>query len=122
MTIVAALAGLTSRTADSGRRTWWRYGLQTPRLAVGYRKLMHLSMQAPIAALLLAAFIPLAGFLLARTLGDEFFPPTDRNMFQIRVWFPNDSSTPRTAARAEAMDALLQEQQGIDRVYWLSGR
>ena len=65
--------------------------------------------------------MPLAGFGLAGTLGNQFFPPADRDQFEIEVWLPSDASIARSAGVARDIEALVRARPGIERVDWLVG-
>ncbi|ANM31073.1 hypothetical protein ABI59_18075 [Acidobacteria bacterium Mor1] len=121
MTIIAALAGLTGDTTPTERGGFLRRGLRTPRLTAAYRKGLRSALQAPGAAILLAMLLPLAGFIIAGSLGNEFFPPVDRNMFELKVWMPSESSIEHTLEETRRIEEVLREQAGVERVFWLVG-
>ena len=122
MTVTAALAGIFAKPSPASVKSrWWRDGIGHPRLTTAYRWLLAAAVRNPVSGIALALFLPLSGFALARSLGNEFFPPTDRDMFEVRVWMPNDSSVYNTRDQAVALEETIREFPEVTRVYWLVG-
>lgn len=122
MTITAGLAGIFAKPIEAGaQRRFWRDGIHSTRLAGLYRRGLHWGLRLPIAAILIASFLPVSGFVAARSLGNEFFPPVDRDMFEVQIWLPTDSSIENTRRQAGAVEARIRHFDGIERVYWLAG-
>ena len=94
--------------ADRPRR-FWRDGLRSVWLTRFYRRSLRLGLRLPVAAILLACFLPASGFLAARSLGNEFFPPIDRDMFEVQVWLPTDATIANTRNQAQAIEAVIRE-------------
>jgi multidrug efflux pump subunit AcrB len=65
--------------------------------------------------------LPLLGFGLAGTLTQQFFPPVDRDQFQIQLTLPAQSSIAETRAAVERMRALLREYEEIERDFFFVG-
>jgi multidrug efflux pump subunit AcrB len=122
LTITAALAGIFAMpTPPSAPRRWWRDGVAPAWLARATRFSLRWLMAVPLVPIGIAAAAPLAGFVIAPTLGNQFFPAIDRNMFEIRVWMPTDSSIAATAGKAHEVEADLRELGGVEHVSWLMG-
>lgn len=122
ITIIASLAGLFSRTpAQIKARTWWRNGYQNEKLTSAARKWHLRAMRSPVLAILIAFSLPVLGFVLSTRLGNEFFPPVDRNMFEVKVWMPTESSITNTEANAREIEGALKEYPDIEQVHWLIG-
>ncbi len=122
MTITAALSGIFAKPSAAGQaKRFWRDGLSASWLTKFYRGGLHLGLRLPIAAILLACFLPASGFIAMRSLGNEFFPPVDRDMFQVQVWLPNSTAIGNTRRQAEAIEAVIRETGPTERVYWLVG-
>jgi multidrug efflux pump subunit AcrB len=69
----------------------------------------------------LASLLPISGFIASRSLGRQFFPPVDRDMFDVKLWLPSEASIERTRDRVQAIEAVLREEATIRRVDWLIG-
>ena len=122
ITIIAALAGLFAQPVSSTSTShWWTVGVRPQKLAATYRRLLGSALRNPIAAILIAVFWPLCGFIAATELGNQFFPPVDRDMFQIQVTLPSDSSIENTRREVEAIEERIREFEATDHVYWLVG-
>ena len=122
VTITATLAGVFSRpAAGAGDRRWYRDGLAPRWLTRGYRRALERVLRAPVAALALALAAPLAGFAVAPSLGSQFFPPVDRDMFEVRVWLHEGASIEATAREAIGVEAALRTLEGVEGVSWLVG-
>jgi multidrug efflux pump subunit AcrB len=65
--------------------------------------------------------LPVLGFCLAATLGSQFFPPADRDQFEVEVWLANGTSLNRTAGVAREIEAAMRAHEGIERIDWLVG-
>lgn len=122
LTITAALSGIFAKPTPAGQaKRFWRDGLGAAWLTGLYRGGLGLGLRLPMAAILLACFLPASGFIAARSLGNEFFPSVDRDMFEVQVWLPGDSSIENTRRQADAIEAVIREVEQAERVYWLVG-
>ncbi len=122
MTIIAALAGRfgTFHSGD-GRRSWWRHGLAGGAVSRPFRRALRFGLRVPVLPIAIAAAVPVIGFVLSTQLGNAFFPPTDRNMFDLQVWMPTDASIRRTEQEVRAMEELLRADPDVEHVHWLVG-
>ncbi|MEM1423021.1 MAG: efflux RND transporter permease subunit, partial [Planctomycetota bacterium] len=102
-------------------RRWWKDGIASRRLAARMSDAFAWLFRRPVIAIALAALLPVSGFILARTLGNQFFPPVDRDMFHVQIWMPSDASLERTRATAEEADALMRTLEGVEEIHWLVG-
>ncbi len=122
ITIVAALSGLFAQPFNSGKSArWWQVGLRPRRLQAGFRECLGQILRRPWAAIALALFLPISGFIAATQLGNQFFPQVDRDMFQVKVWLPTDSSIANTRRQAEAIEETIRSFESTEHVYWLIG-
>ncbi|MEM1109060.1 MAG: efflux RND transporter permease subunit [Planctomycetota bacterium] len=122
VTITASLAGLFTRPTPPGqKRRWFRDGVTLGPLGRAYPKLLRSLYAMPIAAVFIAAALPFSGFAVAPTLGSQFFPPVDRNMFELRLWMPGDTGINATLAEVREVEQTLRTLEGIEEVSWLIG-
>jgi len=122
MTIIVSLAALLGKfDSPTPAAGWWRNGLSTPLLAERFRAFLKWSLRRPALSFPLACSPALLGFLLIPFLGNQFFPPVDRNMFHVQVWLPRESSIQRTQAQVEAIEQAIRDHPDIERVDWLIG-
>ncbi len=121
LTVIVALAGRFVRTDPDRRPTWLRDGVQLPRVSRLLQGGLRLGLSVPIATMLIAFAPALVGFSLAPTLGRQFFPPVDRDMFDLKLWLPQDAAITRTEQLVRRVhDALLEHEQ-IEGADWLIG-
>ncbi|MEM9789479.1 MAG: efflux RND transporter permease subunit [Planctomycetota bacterium] len=122
ITITATLAGLfVAAPSDRGRWRWLREGVRSDRVTAGYRWALERLLKRPVLAVTIAFALPLAGFAIAPSMGNSFFPPVDRNMFEVRVWTPSRNAIDATMAEAAAVESVLLDLEGVERVDWLVG-
>lgn len=126
ITVIAALAGLLSESPGSDEKKrrsprWMREGVEARWFARPMLGLIHVSARKPVIGILVASAIPVAGFLLAGTLGSQFFPRTDRDMFTVEMTFPSSTAIDRTIAEAGVAEELIRAKPGVERVHWLAG-
>ena len=123
MTVIAALAGRLGNfhSSDSQRRSWWRHGLPGGGLSRAFRASMRVGLKRPLLAMAVAAAIPIVGFVLSTQLGRQFFPPTDRNMFDVQVWLPTESAIERTTNQVRAIEDGIRQHPEVEHVHWLVG-
>lgn len=123
MTVIASLAGLFGRQPARPSRWfgWLSTGIGGGPLGNLFGALVRFSVRVPILGVLLAMAIPMVGFGLASTLGSQFFPRTDRDMFQVEVWLPTESSIENTRSVAERIESIIRERSQVEEVEWLIG-
>ncbi|MEM7097686.1 MAG: efflux RND transporter permease subunit [Pseudomonadota bacterium] len=122
MTIVPAIAGFLERRWPSkeGHR-WWQSGFSSQRLSNAYRHSLMVVLRRPWIGVSVACLLPAIGFALAPTLTQQFFPPVDRNQFQVQLSLPAHSSIYDTRAAVEKADAILRANPEVTDSYWALG-
>jgi len=124
MTVVPAVAGFAERLwpprPDQAGR-WWQNGFSSPALTAGYRHSLKRVLPRPWLALAIGCALPLSGFLLAPTLTQQFFPPVDRNQFQVQISLPAQSSIWETRDAVATAEALLREYPEVVDTHWSVG-
>ncbi|MEM8683123.1 MAG: efflux RND transporter permease subunit [Pseudomonadota bacterium] len=122
LTIIAALAGrlLPVRTTAS-TSTWWQDGIRIERLNQLGERLLRKAFDRPLAAIAATLLLPVAGFILSGTLSLQFFPPADRDQFEVQVWMPDQSSLANTRSVALGIERVIREQEGVKQLSWLIG-
>ena len=132
MTIVPAVTAILnqySRTSPMGtsaeessllRRTW-QNGFSHPKLVQRYRTTLDFIFKYPVLGVLFGLLLPVAGFIQSSNLQEQFFPPADRDQFQIEVDLPAHASLQETLATTQAMRERLLQQKKIENVQWFIG-
>lgn len=122
VTITPALGGLYLRRDETRQdRKWWRDGASSRELSSRYRRFLMRALASPKRTAAICLVLPISGFLLSSTLGQQFFPPADRNQFEIQVRMAPDSSIERTAAVSRAIETRLRKLAGVAEVHWRIG-
>ncbi|MDA0979538.1 MAG: efflux RND transporter permease subunit, partial [Proteobacteria bacterium] len=99
LTIIPAVAGFIDQRwamQSTRRERWWINGIHLPGLSELYRRSLAVIVASPWKGIGLSLCLPMAGFLLAQGLTLSFFPPTDRNQFQVQINLPPSASIEST--------------------------
>ena len=127
-TIVAGLAGrfLPKGLANKGLNKrdghWYQEGIHLPKLNQIFVKGLHWALAYKKLTIVTVFALPLLGFVLSKQLSEQFFPPSDRDMFQIELFMPTQSSIINTQVTSQQISDFLYQQQGIEKVRWFLGK
>lgn len=113
LTVIAALAGRFGSEQPGG--------LRIPALARAYETGLRGLMRRPALAILLTLVLPFAGFQLAGGLTEQFFPPAERDQFQVQMTLPKQASLEQTRALVDEAHALLRARPEVEAVHWFVG-
>lgn len=120
ITIVASLTafGQAKRKATKPGflRRVVRDGYSSAALTRIYRRLLDRMLKHPILTALLCMLPSLTGLWAAGQLEEQFFPPTDRDQFQLQVWMPQQSSLDETTAAMQRVESVLRTHSAVDSV------
>lgn len=126
MTVVPAIAGFLERRyplpdADQPR-SWWQSGYSNRTLTRRYRASLVSVLRKPALGIAVGCVLPVIGFVLAPTLTQQFFPPVDRDQFQVQLSLPNQASISETRAAVAVADRVLRDIDGITDTFWSIGQ
>ncbi|MEL6302547.1 MAG: efflux RND transporter permease subunit [Pseudomonadota bacterium] len=122
ITVIPALSAQFIRRCEPGQvRHWWSDGASNRKLSDRYRNLLRVAVRRPWLTVAACMVLPISGFILAGTLGQEFFPAADRDQFEVQVWMPPGTAIDATARLTREIDERLLDEQGITDVHWLVG-
>lgn len=122
MSVVGAFAAwFDDAKAVDGPRRFWRSGISSAPLAKLYRAILNTITAKPLAGIAASIILPIAGFMAASTLPMQFFPPTDRDMFQVELELPSATSIEETRRQTERARAIIESYDGVERVSWVIG-
>ncbi len=122
MTLIAALAGLfASRGTEDRAGGFLARGVRSRRLAEAFRASLLLGMRTPWVGVLVGLALPLAGLAVAPTLGSQFFPPVDRNMFEVEFWMDRETSVHQSMETAMRLDEHIRAHPEVSSISWLAG-
>ena len=113
MTVVPAIAAtlnLKSNSSQAGRRSWLRDGIYFESLAKIYYRFLDFLLRRPVIGVALGAIIPILGFIQARHLEEQFFPPADRDQVHVEIELGPQASVDGTLqVVTELRDTLLKK-------------
>ncbi len=123
MTVIPAVAGyVAGKPADPHReRVWWRDGFVDPDLSDVYRRSVRTVLRRPWIGIAVSVVLPIFGFLMSGTLKEQFFPANDRDMFQIQLRMPPQTSVAETREVVERVRQKLLEHEDIVESHWVIG-
>ncbi len=124
MTIVPAIAGFFEKRwpqSPTSRRRWWHSGYSHPKLTDLYSRSIKSVLQRPWLGVLAGCTLPAIGFILAPTLTQQFFPPVDRNQFQVQLALPAHSSIAETKQAVALADSVLRADSRVTDTFWSLG-
>ncbi len=126
MTVIPAMAGWMDqvRSHEGGRvlpRRWWRSGFVSDTISDGYRATVEAVLRFPPLGIAIGIVPAAIGFILAGTLPSQFFPPTERDVFQVEMVLPANASIAETERLVrDATDRLLARDE-IEAVHFTLG-
>ena len=123
LTIIPAIRGRMDRKAKkpNGKVAWWKTGFSSPRLSRVYRQTLGKVLARPVFGVALALILPITGFLMAGSIPEQFFPPADRNQFQIELALPLSASLEQTQSVVQTATHLIQQHSQVTDLHWFVG-
>lgn len=121
MTITPTFAAIFLPRSQHARRSWWSHGFQSDRLTAGYRGVLDFLLRRPALGVCLAMAPPVVGFVLAGSLSEQFFPPAERDQFQIQADLPAGASIAATRRMTVEARTLLMQNPRVTAVDWFLG-
>ena len=101
---------------------WWQNGISFPRLTAVYWQSLKTVLARPILGIVLASLLPVAGFVMAGTLPEQFFPPADRDQINLELELSPQASLQQTQARTQQIRDRLLQYPEITAVSWFIGK
>ncbi|GGB50350.1 efflux RND transporter permease subunit [Shewanella inventionis] len=118
-TIIAGLAGRFSRSEKPS--AWYQQGMAFPRISQAFTASLHFALHRPLLTAIVIGILPVVGFFAAGKMTEQFFPPSDRDMFQIEVYLAPHVSIENTLAQVRLIDTKLQKIDEILEASWVVG-
>lgn len=124
LTIIAALAGLIYRWRPlrSNTQHWMVGGWSNSTLSQLYEGSLRAAFHKPILGILVAMVLPVVGFVQFASLPQQFFPPTNRDQFQIELERPASSAIATTREQTLAIRELIQQHPAVKDIHWFLGK
>lgn len=127
VTIIPAIAGWFDRTRswEKGEtrrpRRWWRDGVSVNFISDGYRATVEAVLRFPPLGILACLVPAVLGLFLVSRLPQQFFPPTERDQFQLTLGLTSESSLADTQAVTRRATELIMQNEGVRSVTWVLG-
>ena len=125
-TLIAGLATklLPKQLSDvdkKGQHHWYMTGLRIPALTRWFSSSVRFGVTHPIITIALVLLVPFTGYWSMSQLTEQFFPPSDRDMFEIQVYMPPQASIYATKNTSEKIDDIIHRYPEVERIDWLMG-
>lgn len=122
LTITPALAGLLDTAFPPKRRTGFlANGLHFPVLDRAYQRVLAFLLGRPALGIAVATVAPAVGFVAATTLPEQFFPPADRDQFNVQLYLDPTASIGSTEEVAQRALEVAKEHPRVERVHLFLG-
>ncbi|KIO36040.1 efflux RND transporter permease subunit [Shewanella sp. cp20] len=118
-TLIAGFAGRFGAEGDASH--WYQRGVNFPVIARAFSATLHIALKRPLLAGVVIGILPITGFIASGQMTEQFFPPSDRDMFQIEVHLAPQSSIDNTRALVSRIDAKLRATGEMQRLDWVIG-
>ncbi|QYJ80547.1 efflux RND transporter permease subunit [Shewanella acanthi] len=116
------IAGLAGRFSHEGKNdVWYQHGINVPLVSGYFQASLRFALNRPLLSALAIGVIPVVGFIASTKMTEQFFPPSDRDMFQIEVYLAPHVSLEHTLAQVKQMDSALHTLEGVLQVDWVVG-
>jgi multidrug efflux pump subunit AcrB len=123
LTVIVSLVGLLHRWQPfPGRWHWLQAGFSNASLASAYRWTLQKVFRRPWLGVGLSLILPVMGFAVFATLPQQFFPPTNRDQFQIEFILPTQTALDATQAQVMAARDLALKHPEVEDIHWFLGR
>ena len=119
LTIAPAMTALLQR--PTRQPTLFSYGFTSQAAARVYELSLKTIFRVPVLGVILGSVLPVMGYLVASSLPEQFFPPTERDQIQIEIELPARASLNETLATADAARQIAIENEEVLRVHWFLG-
>ncbi|HRI99439.1 MAG TPA: efflux RND transporter permease subunit [Hyphomonas sp.] len=127
VTIIPAIAGWFDRTRGWEKgiarrpRRWWRDGVSIDFISDGYRATIEAVIRFPALGILVCIVPAAFGLYLLSQLPQQFFPPTERDQFQLTLNLTAESNLADTEAATRRATELIIQNEGVKSVTWVLG-
>ena len=122
LTIVPAVTALASGpSSESAKRRWWRDGIRTPGVLNFYRATLERLFARPVLGIAGGIALSVLGFVAFSRLPEQFFPPADRDQFQIELELPSTASLDQTLNTVHELRGALLAHELVEEVTWFLG-
>ncbi|WED28923.1 efflux RND transporter permease subunit [Vibrio sp. DW001] len=119
-TVIASISSifLPSKTTSSN---WYQTGISIPILSKWFGRSVAIAIRHPLITIALTMMLPIFGYWSTSQLTEQFFPASDRDMFEVQVYLPTQASIYATKSATEQIHAFIADNEDVEQVNWLIG-
>ncbi|ABW31633.1 efflux RND transporter permease subunit [Acaryochloris marina] len=123
LTIIPAIMSRMYQKGEIHQRNmaWWRTGFSNPQITKVYRRILGSILTTPLLGVGLAIILPIIGFMAVGHIPEQFFPPAERNQFQIKLELPLSTSMEQTKSIVEKASNLIAQHSEVTDLHWFIG-
>ncbi|ETW98523.1 MAG: hypothetical protein ETSY1_18405 [Candidatus Entotheonella factor] len=123
LAVVSSLTGLMHRAnrGETARTSWLQTGVSSSRLTDWYRRTLRGVYALPLAIIIGILALSIGGFVASSQLEEQFFPPSDRDQFQIQLTMPAFTSLRETQRYVQDANDMLRQNPDVKQVHWFIG-
>ncbi|GAB4385881.1 MAG: efflux RND transporter permease subunit [Elainellaceae cyanobacterium] len=123
LTVIPALAGRLQHWQPFRLRWhWWHHGVSHSGLTAAYGWSLQAIFRRPWLGIGLSLVLPIVGFTQFATLEQQFFPPTNRDQFQIEFELPAQTAIAQTQSQILQARDLIRQHPEINDAHWFLGK
>ncbi|AFY40353.1 acriflavin resistance protein [[Leptolyngbya] sp. PCC 7376] len=120
--IVALIAKLNVWLPRRAPWQWLQSGFANKDLTKAYGWSLNQLFRRPWLTVGICLILPILGFSQFGKLDQQFFPPTNRDQFQIEFTMPASTAIAETQKQAMAARELIRDHDDVDDVHWFFGK
>ncbi|QDU66875.1 efflux RND transporter permease subunit [Engelhardtia mirabilis] len=122
VTVIASFTALMARASRLGETpSWWHRGVHSAGLLRVYRGFLTGIVKRPLLGVGMSFVLPILGWAAMPRLQEQFFPPTDRDQFQVQMWLPQQSDIDETSAAVAELRRVALEHPDVAAVHAFVG-
>ncbi len=118
---VASLAARFLNTTAERNGHWYTAGIKIKSAATFLRNIIFNALLKPWKTSAIIFLVPITGFYTAMQLPTEFFPASDRDMFNLEIRLSGSSNAQATRTLVERVDAVIANDPDIESLHWFIG-
>ena len=123
LTVIPAIRGRINQKTEKYNTSyaWWKNGFSNYQLTKVYRHTLNSILATPILGILLALLLPLTGFLMTSNIPEQFFPPAERDQFQVELELSLSASLENTKSVVETATDVIRQHSEVSNLHWFLG-
>ncbi len=123
LTVISAIRCRMHQKIEKNNRNsaWGRTNFSNSQLNKLYHHTLSSILATPVLGIVLALILPITGFFMAGSIPEQFFPPAERDQFQIELELPSSASLEQTQSVVEKAGNLIFQHPEVIDLHWFIG-